>query len=57
MTTARSLMTKRNTNNYPSPVFKMHIYIYIYIHTHSLTHTGVFKMIVGVLTTCHTQQT
>ena len=31
------------------------IYICIYIYTY--IHTGLFKMIVGVLTTCHTQYT
>jgi len=30
-----------------------HIYIYIYIYIY----TGLFEMIVGVLTTCHTQYT
>ena len=30
---------------------KINVYIYIYIYT------GLFEMIVGVLTTCHTQYT
>ena len=30
---------------------RVYIYIYIYIYT------GLFEMIVGVLTTCHTQYT
>ena len=33
----------------------MHITIYIYIHTYIHTDTGLFEMIVGVLSTCHTQ--
>ena len=32
---------------------QMCVCVYIYIHTH----TGLFEMIVGVLTTCHTQYT
>ena len=35
----------------------IYIYIYIYIHTHTHTYTGLFEMIVRVLTTCHTQYT
>ena len=35
----------------------IHIYIYIYIYIYTHTHTALFKMIVGVLTTCHTQYT
>ena len=34
-------------------VVKHPVYIYIYIYIY--THTELFKMIVGVLTTCHTQ--
>jgi len=33
------------------------IYIYIYIHTYICIYTGLFKMIIRVLTTCHTQYT
>jgi len=37
------------------------VYIYIHTHTHThthtYTHTGLLQMIVGILTTCHTQYT
>ena len=40
--------------SYPLPTHThTHIYIYIYL----FIYTGLFKMIVGVLTTCHTQYT
>ena len=32
-----------------------YIYIYIFIYIYIHTYTGLFEMIVGVLTTCHTQ--
>jgi len=35
----------------------VHIYIYVcmYIYIYIYIYTGLFEMIVGVLTTCHTQ--
>ena len=38
----------------------IYIYIYIYTHTHTyqqINNTGLFKIIVRVLTTCHTKYT
>jgi len=35
----------------------LYIYIYIYTYTHTYIYTGLYEMIVGVLTTCHTQYT
>ena len=44
------------TSSYIARIY-IYIYIYIYIERERERDTGLFEMIVGVLTTCHTQYT